>query len=159
MDRRTPAIGWNGGDARSDAETDVVKVAQLLHRGIYLSSIGSLRVEDGLGVVEKQDHDPRGQEGSQRSQIVGILNTGADGLGELGEEIGKGRREFVATNESAVITKSFLDAVVVKDGEGNSRFPDSPCTDESDGLELLGEVDDLLDQRVASEKRLRCWGR
>ena len=48
---------------------------------------------------------------------------------------------------------------MVKDGEGNRCFPDTPCADESDGLGLLNEVNDLLDQRVASEKRLRRRGR
>ena len=48
---------------------------------------------------------------------------------------------------------------MVKDGQGNRCFPDTPCADESDGFGLLNEVNNLLDQRIASEKRLRCWGR
>ena len=44
----------------------------------------------------------------------------------------------------------------MKDGQGDSGFPNTPCTNESDGLELLGEVNDLFDQRIASKKCLRC---
>ena len=49
--------------------------------------------------------------------------------------------------------------MVVKDGQGNGCFPDTPCADESDGFRLLNEVNDLLDQRIASEKCLRRRGR
>jgi len=159
VDCQTTAIGWNGGDAGGDADADVVEVAQLLHHGVYLLGVGSLRIKDGLGVIEEQENILRGQERPQRSQILRVFYAGADGLGELREEIGKGRREFVAMDKSAVVAKSFFDAVVVKDGEGDSGFPDSPCTNESNGLESVDEFNDLLDQGVASEKRLRCRGR
>ena len=46
---------------------------------------------------------------------------------------------------------------MVEDGQGDGGFADSPSTNESDWGKLLGEIDHLLDQLVASKKR--PWGR
>jgi hypothetical protein len=59
--------------------------------------------------------------------------------------------ELVATDESTVIAKPGLDAIVVKDGESDGCFPDPPCANEGDGFEVFGETNELLDQLVASE--------
>jgi len=48
---------------------------------------------------------------------------------------------------------------MVKDCQSDRRFPDSPCTDESDWSEAFGQTDDLLDQLVPSETRPRGWWR
>ena len=39
--------------------------------------------------------------------------------------------ELVATDETTVVAKSFLDAIVMEDGQGDGCLADSPCTDES----------------------------
>ena len=62
-----------------------------------------------------------------------------------------GRGELVATDESTVVSKPLLDAVVVEDGQSNGGFPDPSWTDESDWSKAFREVDDLLNQFVASE--------
>ena len=65
--------------------------------------------------------------------------------------------ELVATNESAVMAKPLLDSIVVENGQGDGRLADSPGTNESDWNKVLGEIDYLLDQLVASKER--SWGR
>jgi len=67
--------------------------------------------------------------------------------------------ELVATDEPAVVSKPFLDAIVVEDGESDGRFPNTPCADESDWGEIFCEADDLLDQILASETGPRRRGR
>jgi len=65
---------------------------------------------------------------------------------------GRGR-EFVTTNESTVMTKPLLDPVVVEDGQSDRGFADSANTNQSDRGKLLGEIDYLLNQLVASKER------
>ena len=67
-------------------------------------------------------------------------------------------RELIATNESAVLAKSFLDAIVVEDREGEGCFPDPPCADESNWFQVFNESDDLLDQPFASKTGLGAGG-
>jgi len=69
-------------------------------------------------------------------------------------------REFVAANESTVVTKPLLDPVVVENGQGDRSLADSASTDEGDWGEVLSEIDYLLDQLVASKERPRWqrWG-
>ena len=59
--------------------------------------------------------------------------------------------DLVATDESAVVAKPFLDPIVVEDGQGNGRFPNPPWTNESGWGETFSETNDLLDQFVASK--------
>jgi len=49
------------------------------------------------------------------------------------------------------VTKPLLDPIVVKNGQSDGGLPDSASTDKSDWSKVLGEVDYLLDQLVASE--------
>jgi len=56
------------------------------------------------------------------------------------------------------MTKSLLDPIVVENGQGDGGLPDSASTDESDWSKVLGEIDYLLDQLVASEEGPR-WQR
>jgi len=67
--------------------------------------------------------------------------------------------ELVATDESAMITKPFPDAIVMEDSQGDGCFPDSTCTNESDRCTVFSESNDPLDQLVASKTGLRWWGR
>ena len=54
-------------------------------------------------------------------------------------------RELITTDEPTVIAKPFLDAIVVEDRESDRSFPDTPCTDDSDGFQVYDETNDLLD--------------
>ena len=66
--------------------------------------------------------------------------------------------ELIATNEPAVVPKPFLDAIVVENGQGDGRFPDPPCANESDRSEVFGEINNILDQVITSETGPR-WRR
>ena len=59
--------------------------------------------------------------------------------------------KLVATDESTVIAEPLLDPIVMKDGKRNRRLSDPSRTDQSDGLEVFGQANDLLDQLVTSE--------
>ena len=126
---------------------------------MYLLGLGSLGVENRLGVIEEQDHLPRGQESLQRSQILGMFYPCTNGLGELSQEMSARGRELIAADESTVVTEPLLDPVVVEDGEGNRRLSDSACTNEGDWGEVFGETDDTLDKLFASEAVPRRLGR
>ena len=67
--------------------------------------------------------------------------------------------ELIATNEPAIVSKPPLDAIVVEDGKSDRCLPDPSWTDESEWGEVLGEVDDLLNQIVASKTGPRTRGR
>ena len=67
--------------------------------------------------------------------------------------------ELVATDEPTIVSKSFLDAIVVEDGQSNGCFPDPSWTDESDCSEVFCEANDLLDHLVPSETGPRRWGK
>ena len=67
--------------------------------------------------------------------------------------------ELVATDKPTVGSESFLDAIVVEDGERDGSFPDPPCAYEGDWGEIFCEANDLLDQILASETGPGRWGR
>jgi hypothetical protein len=146
-------------DARGNPKADVLEPAQFLDHGVDLPGIRSLWVEDGFSIVEKQDHLPRGQRWSQRCQILRVLDACTNNLGDPGEKMEVRSWELITADESPVFAKPVLDAIVVEDGQRDGRFPDAPCTDESDGFEVFGETDDLLDQFVTSETRPGRRGR
>ena len=73
--------------------------------------------------------------------------------------MGTGCGELVATDESTVVAKPFLDLIVVEDGQGNRRFPNPPWTDEGDWSRVFCEANDLLNELVAPEKIPRRRGR
>lgn len=58
-------------------------------------------------------------------------------------DVGCGK--LITTDESAVIPKSILDAIVVKDSESDVRFPNSPDTNESNGFQVFSESNNPLD--------------
>ena len=68
-------------------------------------------------------------------------------------------RKLIATNESSVVAKAYFDPIMVENGESNRCFPDPPGADESDGLEIFSEPDNLLDKPIATETVPRRWGR
>ena len=69
----------------------------------------------------------------------------------------EGGGELVTADESTVVSEPLLDAIVVKDGQGDSRFPDPTRTDESEWGEGFCEVNDHLDKLITSETG--PWGR
>ena len=68
-------------------------------------------------------------------------------------------RELVATDEPTVIAKLLLDTTVMENCQGDGSPATSTRTDESDRHEVVGEVDDLIDQLVTSETDSRRRGR
>ena len=70
-----------------------------------------------------------------------------------------GGRELIATDESTLVTKMLLDAIVMEDDESDGSFSDSPWTDESDRSEVFSEIDDLFDQLGTSKTGPRWRGR
>ena len=64
---------------------------------------------------------------------------------------------MIAANESTFMAKPLLDPAVVENGQGDGGLPDSASPNQGDGNKVLGEIDCLLDQLVASEER--SWGR
>ena len=66
--------------------------------------------------------------------------------------------ELITADESSVVAKPFLDAIVVEDGKSDRGFPDPPSTDESDGFKVFSEPDNPFNKLVAPEKCPRRWG-
>ena len=64
--------------------------------------------------------------------------------------------ELIATDEPTVIAESLFDAIIVKDGQSGGCLANSAGTDECNWNEVLGEIDDPLDQLVASEEGPRA---
>ena len=64
--------------------------------------------------------------------------------------------KLIATDEPTVVTESLFDSIVMKDGQSDGRLADSTGTDESDGREVFGQANDLLDQLVTPETGPRC---
>ena len=63
-----------------------------------------------------------------------------------------GGRELITADESSAIAKPLLDPIVVENGQGDGGLANSAGTNESDWVEVLGEIDYLFDQLVASEE-------
>jgi len=66
--------------------------------------------------------------------------------------------ELIASDEPAVDAKPFLDAIVMKDGQGNGSLANPADTNEGDRSEVLRKTGDLRDQLVASEEDSWWWG-
>jgi hypothetical protein len=155
----TLAVSGNCHDAGSDADGYCFELAQLVHHGIDLPGARFLRVENGLGIVEDDEHLRGGKGRPQGCEVLGIFDPNTDDLRQSGKEMSARSRKLIATNKSAVIAKSFFDPTVVEDGERNRCFPDPPCTNEGDGFEVFSESDHLLDQLLTSEAVPRSRGR
>ena len=59
--------------------------------------------------------------------------------------MGTRRWELVATDESTIVSEPLLDAIVVKNCQGDGRLAYTAGTDESNWCQVLNETDDLLD--------------
>ena len=156
-DLRTFAISGDCCNTGGDKEGDCFELAKFIDRGIDLLGVRSLRVENGLRVVQDYEHLVGRKEGSQGCQIVGVFDPRADDLGEPGEEMSTRGWELIATDESTVVAKSFFDPIVVENCEGNGCFPDPPCADEGDRFQIFGKTDNLLNQLIPS--KTDPWGR
>ena len=67
--------------------------------------------------------------------------------------------KLIASYESPILAKLLYDPIVVEDRESNGCLPDPPWADESDGLKVFSEFDDLFNQLVTPETVPRCRGR
>ena len=132
------AVRGNGRDTGSDEEAYVFEPAQFVHYGIDLPGVLFLGVNNGLGVVEDDEHLLGGKKRPQECQVLGVLNPCTNDLGESGEEMRARCRELIATDEPTVIAKPLFDPVVMEDGESNGCFPDPPRANESDRFEVFG---------------------
>ena len=65
--------------------------------------------------------------------------------------------ELVATDEPAVMTKPLLDSIVMENRQRDGSFPDPARADEGDWTKVFSEMDDLLDQFIASKERPWWW--
>ena len=74
-------------DTRSDAEAYCFGLAQFVNQGVDFLCIRPSGVEDGFGVVEDDQHFLGGEERTQGCQVIGILNTCTDDLGESDKEM------------------------------------------------------------------------
>ena len=144
-------------DPGGDAKANISEPAQLLHHGVYVPGISSLRIENGFCVIEDEEHFLGGQEPSKGGQVFRVFDTGANGCREVVEKIGPRGLKLFAADKPPVLVKSFLDATVVEDAQGNGCLADTTCTDESDWGEAFSKADDLLDQLIPSEKGSRRW--
>ena len=66
---------------------------------------------------------------------------------------------MVTTNEPTVVTESLFDPIVMEDSQDNGRLPNPAGSNESDGCQVLRQIDDPLDQLVTSETGPRRRGR
>ena len=150
------------GDSRdtgSDEKADRFELTQSVHHSVDPLGICSLRVKNGLGIVEDDENLLGGKEGPQGHEILRILDLRTNDLGEPGEELRARSGELVATNESTVVAEPVLDAIMVEDSESDICFPNSSCTDESDWFGIFRKFDNVLDQLFASETRPGRRGR
>jgi hypothetical protein len=138
-------------DTGGDKNAYSVEPAQLVHHGRYLPSVCSLRIENGLYIVEDDEDLPGGKEGSEGYQILGIIDPCTNDFGQPSKEMSTRGWELIAADESPVVAKSVLDATVVKDGESYGSLPNPPCTDEGSRFEIFGKTDHLFNEVVPSE--------
>ena len=96
---------------------------------------------------------------SKGGQAIRVFDAGTGNCGKPVQEIGSRGCELVTTDESPVITKPFLDAIVVEDCQGYGCFPDATRTDESDWTEIFCKGDDAFDKFVTPETGPRRRGR
>jgi len=87
------------------------------------------------------------------------FSTRSDGLRESAEKISVRSGELVAMDEPTVIAKPFFDAIMAEDSQGDRRFPDSTCADESDWYKVFSETNYPPNQLVAPETGLWWSGR
>ena len=150
-DLRALAVWGDCRNTGSDTDAYFFELTQFVHQGMDIFGAWCFRVENGLGVVKDFEHLLGGKEGSQGRKVFRIFDPRTDDLGESGKEVGPRSRELIATDESSVLAKSFLDPIMVEDGERNRCLPNPPRTDESDGFQIFSQSNNLFDQLAASK--------
>jgi len=58
--------------------------------------------------------------------------------------MGEGNCELIATDEPTIVAKPLLDAIVMKDRQGDRSLANPPGTDESSWSKVFCEANDLL---------------
>jgi hypothetical protein len=134
----------DSGEAGGYGEADVGEAAEFYNYAVDLLGVGPLRIEDGFRVVEEDDHLPRGQKGLEGNQSFRVFDARTNDLGESVEKMGTRSGEPVAANESTIVAKSLLDAIVMEDFQRDGRLADSPGAYECDGFEVFRKTNDLL---------------
>ena len=69
------------------------------------------------------------------------------------------RGELVATDESAIVTESLSDAIVMEDGQSDGCLANPTDTNEGDRCEVFSQTENLLNQLVTSKPDPRRRGR
>ena len=123
------AIGRDDRDAGGDAKTNVAESGQFIHSHIDFLCTRHLGIEDRFSIVEDYEHLLRGQVSSQGCQVLGVLDSCTDDLGELTEKVGVGCGELITADEPTVVTKPLFDPVVMEGGQDDGCFPDSAGAD------------------------------
>ena len=72
----------------SDTDAHSPEPTQFIHCCEDLFVVCSLRVKNGIGIVEDYKHFRRRKEGSQECHVLRVFDPCTDGLGEMGEEMG-----------------------------------------------------------------------
>ena len=67
-------------------------------------------------------------------------------------------RELVTPDKPTICVKPTFDAIVVEDGQGDGRLANPASTNQSNWREMFSEINNLLDQLVASKEDPRWWG-
>ena len=120
---------WNVGRqwrCGGDAKVNIVEATLLLDHGIYISRVRSLWIENRFG-VSRNSTIPLKVRNDRRGVNLQRFLPCTDDLEGSGEEVGTRGWKLIAMDESAAVTKPFLDAIVAKDSEGDGCFPDSCC--------------------------------
>jgi hypothetical protein len=152
-------VPGDGGNSRSDAEGYRFELRQFIHHSLDLAGIRSLGVENRFGVIEDDEHIPGGKEWSERCETLWIFDPRSNDLGEAGEEMSTRSWELVTPDEPTVHIEPLLDVIMVEDRERDGGFPNSPSTNESDGFQVFGKSNDLLDQAITAKTGPWGWGR
>ena len=126
---------------------------------IDLLPFRKLWVENGLGIVEDDEHFLGRQGMSKRDQFLGVIDSGTDNLRKSTKEVGLRRLELVAADEPPVVAKPLLNAIVVEDSQCDRCFANPTRTNKGDRIETFGEANDVFDEVIASETIPRWRGR
>ena len=65
--------------------------------------------------------------------------------------------EPIAADERAVVTEPLVDAIIAKEGQDTRRFANPAGTGQSNRYEVFDEMNDSVDQPLASEEDLQWW--
>ena len=95
------------------------------------------------GPKKNSYEDRNGRSGIKSS---GILYACTNDFGESVEEMNERGGKLVATDKSATVTETLLDAIIVEDCQGGTRLADSAGTYEGHrSAKVFDQTDDLFD--------------